>query len=98
MIYKSPHSVICILSNVQTFAIKFLYFEVRYVSQISYMDEVRFLVVYAIVKCLVKLQKVKKGHETVNVAFLCPVPGWSEEEEAKLQQRGSVRGGVGGQR
>lgn len=41
---------------------------------------------------------MRKGHEPVHVVLLCPVPGWSEEEEAQLQQRGSLRGGVGGQR
>lgn len=31
----------------------------------------------------------------VYVVFLCAVSGRSEEEEAQLQQRGSLRGGVG---
>lgn len=45
-----------------------------------------------------KTSAVGRGRDTVHVVLLCPVPGWPEEEEAKLQQRGSVRGGVGGQR
>lgn len=57
---------------------------------------------YAIVQCLVKKKRqasaVRQGRESVHVVFLFPVPGWSEAEEAQLQQCGPLRGGVGGQR
>lgn len=46
----------------------------------------------------VNCQCTKKDHSVVYLVLVCAVSGWSEEEEAKLQQRGSLWGGVGRQR
>lgn len=66
-IYKSPHSVICILSTVHIFTIKFLCLEiVRHSFHTRVSSDS-----YAIVQCLVKKDKRQQWDRAVKASMLC---------------------------